>query len=155
MQAEDRLHMEGIEQTVAAEIFGAAGTFLAGLEDQQHIFGEAFFLVQPPGQLQDDGHVAVVAAGVHPAGVAGGKRGAGVLFDGQGVAIGPEGDGAALTEIKIGAEGTLHGREEAAFEPGQGIVQVFHGFRQGQFQLGNLVQGPSVVNDLHAITSGQ
>ena len=82
---------------------GSAGGLLGRLEDQKHVVGEAALPGQTPGQLEDNGHVAIVAAGVHPTGVARGKRQPRLLCHWQGVHIRPKGQAVILSKIKEGA----------------------------------------------------
>ena len=82
---------------------GSAGGLLGRLEDQKHVVGDAAPPGQTPGQLQGNGHMAVVAAGVHPAGVARGKGQSRLLGHWQGVHIRPKGQAVILSKIKEGA----------------------------------------------------
>ena len=105
VQAEHRLYPVGFQDTGIADALGAAGAFLAGLEDQQNIMVQLLFPVQPPGQFQQDGHMAVMAAGVHDAGVGGGVSCSAFFLDGQSIHIRPEGDRLFRAEVKPGAQG--------------------------------------------------
>ena len=95
----------------------------------------------------------VVAAGVHTA-LVGGGVGHLVLFqNGQGVGIRPKGDGILPAKVKKGAQGAFHGGEYRTVQPFQGVFQIGHGLGQGAVQLGNPVQRPAVVDQLHSIAS--
>ena len=148
VQSEDGLHTEGGEQAAVAEVLGAAGAFLAGLEHQQYIPVKLLFLIQPAGQLQEDGHMAVVAAGMHPARMAGGEIKIRIFFNGQAVAVCPEGDGALCTEVEKGAEAALHRGEDPTFQSCESRGQVGHGLRQIQLQLRDFVQLAPIAYDL-------
>ena len=97
--------------------------------------------------------MSVVAAGVHTA-LVGGGVGHLVLFqNGQRVGIRPEGDGILPAKVKEGAQGAFHGGENRTVQPLQGAFQIGHGPGQAAVQLGNPVQRPAVINQLHRIAS--
>ena len=152
MQAENRLHVMRLEHAAVTDVPGAAGGLLRGLEHQQHVLGQGLLPVEPAGQLQQNGHMAVVAAGVHPARVPGGEGQARGLGHRQGVGVGPEGDGPAPAKVKKRAEAALDGRKHPAAQPRQGGAEIGHGLGQAAVQLGNPVQRPAVVDDLHKNT---
>ena len=125
---------------------------LRRLEDQQHIVGQILLFAEPPGQLQENGHVAVMAAGMHHPRVG---RGVGhlVLFlDGQGIRIRPEGNGILLSEIKKSAQGAVHGRKHLAVQVFQSGTQIFHGLGQVPVQFRDPVQRPAVIGQLHILS---
>ena len=149
VQAEHRLHPVSFQHTGIADGFGTAGAFLAGLEDQQNVMAQLCLPIQPPGQLQQDGHMAVMAAGVHNAGVGGGVSCSGFFLDGQGIHIRPEGDRLLRPEVKPGAQSAAQGREHPAGEGRQGIFQILFGLRQVPFQLRDPVECMTVSVYLH------
>ena len=104
----------GPEHPGGAQVLGPAGGLLRRLEYQQHIVGQVLFITQPPGQFQQNGHMAVMAAGVHAALVLRAVVHPVPLLNGQGIRIGPEGHGLLFAEIKIGTQGTFHGGKDLA-----------------------------------------
>ena len=153
MQGENCLHMVVPEHMGPANIPGPAGGLLRRLEHQQHVMAKLLLAVQPPGQFQQNRHVAVVAAGVHLAGMGRCVGGLSGLLHGQGVRIGAESDGAGLTVVKPGAKRPLHGGKHLTFQAGQGVFQIFHGFGQVPVQLRDPVEGTTVLLQWHRIAS--
>ena len=133
-----------IKNAAVANGLGAASGFLRRLENQKHVVGEDFPPGQPPGQLQGDSHVAVVAAGVHFARMAGGEGQACGFGNRQGVHICPEGQAVVPAKVKKGAQGAFRRGEHLTGKGLQGRPQVVQGFRQIPVQLGNPVEGPAV-----------
>ena len=106
-------------------------------------------MIQPTGKLQQNGHMAVVAAGVHDAGMGGGVGCSGFFGNGQGVHIRAEGNCLGLAEVKPGAQSAAPGRKNLAGQAGQGLFQIRLGFGKLQLQLGNPVQCMTVSVYLH------
>ena len=154
MQPENGLNAAVRKHAGLAQIPGSAGGFLRGLEHDEHIVGQTLFGAQPPGQLQGDCHVAVVAAGMHPSRVGGGEVQPRPLLDGQGVGIGAKGNGLWAAKVKIGTKRPLHGEKHPAIQFFQGLAQIGKSLGQVPIQLWNSVQRPAVINDFHRNTSG-
>ena len=112
--------------------------------------GQALLPGQPLGQVQDHGHVGVVAAGVHPPRVAGGKGQAGVLLDGQGVGVAAEGDGVVPAKVKEGAQGPRNGGGQFTPQGGEDLSEIGQGLWQVPVQFRDLVEGPAVLDHLHS-----
>ena len=93
--------------------------------------------------------MAVVAAGVHFARVDGGIAAGIPLGDGQGIRVSAKGDGVLASEVKKGAQRSLHGRKQAAPQRLQTVFQIVHGLGQIPVQFRDLVQRPAVLNQLH------
>ena len=149
MQSENSFHLILFENTGLADILGAAGGFLRRLEDQQNIVAQLFLFAQPAGQLQQNGHMAVMTAGVHPAGMAGRKVQPGIFRNGQGIRIGAKSDGFLCPEVKPGTKCGLHGRKHFARQVFQCRTQIGHSLGQIPIQFRNPVQGPPICYDIH------
>ena len=153
MQTEDGLNGVFFQNAGIADGLGTAGAFLTGLEDQQHIVVQVGFGCQTAGQFQQNGHVAVMTAGVHLARMPGGIGRTAFLGNGQGIHIRPEGDSVIPAKIKPGTKRIAGGRKHTAGKAFQGLLQIGQGFGQLQFQLGNLMQGVTIGVNLHGKTA--
>ena len=102
---------------------------------------------QPPGQLQPDRHVAVVAAGMHGSGMPGAIGCAGLFFNGQGVHVCPEGDGALGAEVEKGADAALHRFGKPAAQGLKFAPKIRLCLWEPAVQLRDLVQCPTVFNN--------
>ena len=122
VQAENRLYVVFLEDSRGAQIPGAAGGLLRRLEYQQDIVCHFYFPGQPPGQLQQDRHVTVMAAGVHPPFVNRCVRQLGFFLNGQGVHVRAEGDGRGGMEVKISAKRPGHRGENVTGQIGEGVL---------------------------------
>ena len=148
VQAEHGFDLAALQNPRGADGLGAPGGLLPGLEDQQHIVGQCLLFAQAARQLQQDCHVTVMAAGVHPAGMPGGEGKIGLLCNGQRVHIGTKGDGIVRAEVKKGTDPVLHGRKHPAVQPLQCPADIGCGFWQLQLQLRDGVQRLPVTNYL-------
>ena len=119
----------------------------AGWKTSRIFFMQPFSFAQTAGQLQQDRHVAVMAAGVHAAGMGRSVGRAGFFVNGQGVHIRPEGDGPLCAEVEPGAQAPVSGGEKPAAQALQLAAQVLDGQGKLAVQLGDLVQCPTVLND--------
>ena len=77
-----------------AEQPGAAGVFLPGLKDEQHIVRQSLIgRSQAEGQPQQHRHMAVMSAGVHVSLMPAAVRRIAALGDRQGIHVAAKGDG--------------------------------------------------------------
>ncbi len=82
-----------VEGVLFDHCFCAGGYFLGGLEDEADGCGEGWLVGEDGCGSEEDGGVAIVAAGVHDVGGLGGKGEIGLFVDGECVDVGAEGDG--------------------------------------------------------------
>ena len=151
VDAENRLHVVLVKHPGFAQILCPAGGLLRRLEHQKNVVRILRLSAQAAGQLQKNGHVAVMAAGVHLPRVGGDIITAVFLGNGQGIHIRPEGQGTLGPKVKPGTQTLLHGREYLTVTGRKSIFQIGKGFRQTAVQLRDPVQRPTVLNDLHGI----
>ena len=111
MQTENRVDTVLFQHTCFADRQRTAGGFLTGLEDQQHIVGQALFFAEPPCQFQQNCRMTIVTASVHLTGVGGGVGKPCFFLDGQRVHIRAEGNGRISAKIKIGADRIIQRRK--------------------------------------------
>ena len=149
MHPKDAPDVVGLKDPALAQVFGPAGGLLRRLEEEEDVVRQGGLLRQPLGQVQDHGHVGVVAAGVHLPGVAGGEGQAGVLLDGQGVGVAAKGDGLGPAEVEKGAQSPRNGGGQGAPQGGEYLAEIGQGLRQVPVQFRDLVEGPAVLDDLH------
>ena len=116
VQAENGFDVVLGEYTAFADVLRPAGGLLGALEYQKDIVWQMLLFLQPPGQLQKNCHVPVVAAGVHTAGMTGGIVHTGFFHDGQRVRIRPKGDGILLPKVKPGAQTAVHRFKQQAVQ---------------------------------------
>ena len=149
VQPEDSLHPVCFKNTRLTQVSGAASGLLRRLKYQQHIVGQGFLFAEPPGQFQNDGHMTVVAAGVHTARVQRRIFRPGFFRNGQGIHVRPEGNGRFPPKVKPGAQRPFHGGKYPAIQALQSLFQVCQSLGQRLVQLRNPVELPAVGTDLH------
>ena len=146
VKAEDMGNAAALQNAALAQGASPAGVFLCRLKNQQHIPPQtAPPRLHPPGKAQQQGSVAVVAAGVHPPRVPRGEGQARFLCHWQGVHIRPEGGGLRLSFVKIRAHGPLGGLQHGAGKGGKLRLHIGAGLRQMLFQLRDAVQVPAAL----------
>ncbi|MNF99035.1 hypothetical protein D3C84_819200 [compost metagenome] len=104
VQGVDRIAGKALEQAVFDHPPGAAQGFLGGLEDQVEGAVELARLGQVAGSAEQDGGMAVMAAGVHLAGIAAGVGHAAFFLDRQGVHVRADADAAVATAVLEGTD---------------------------------------------------
>ena len=148
MQAEDARNAVLFQNPGLADRLGAAGRLLGRLEDQQDVARQRLLRRDEIRQREQHGHMAVVAAGVHPPLVGRGKGQPAALTDGQRVHIAAEGDRFAFSEIKPRADRALPRRKHRARQHRKPPPQVGRRLRQGRIRFGDAVQRPAVGRQL-------
>ena len=146
MQAVDARDMIFLQKPGFTEGLCPAGRLLRRLEDQKDVpLRTQSDTRQVLRQPEQDGHVSVMAAGVHFARMAGGKGQTGRLLKGKRIHIAAEGGRLRPAVVKISADRALPRGKHPAGKPGQDAAQVGGRLRQPAAQLRNTVQGDSVL----------